>query len=350
MKRPLSSKSPPGAPMRHFPLRPHHLVERITPVKDLFVLSPLGAPEVDLDTWRLTIDGMVERPLTLTFDDILQMPKRVVEAFHQCAGNPRQWNHPTRRITNLVWGGVDLAEVLSRVNIDPKARFLWSYGMDHGLYQDTAIDNYIKDLPVHEIAACGALLVYEVNGEFLPPENGFPLRLVVPGYYATNSVKWLCRLHFAEERSKGYFTTVLYNDPTPPTEAEPNGGTKPVWEIAVESVIVSPAPRTRVTAGIVDVWGWAWARDGVASVKVSADGGGTWQAADLEPQQGQSWQKFHLAWRCAREEGQAVLMSCATDRYGNCQPATGARNAIYSVPVFFGDSAPGSFPQAEYEI
>lgn len=321
----------PNPPLRRFPTKPHQLVERVTPQEKLFVLAPLGAPEVDLDGWRLTIDGLVDRPAVLSFSDLLEIPKRRIEAFHQCAGDPRQWDLPTRRITNVVWGGVDLADLLKRTGVKPEARFLWSYGLDSGTYFSTWVDAYLKDLPLHEVEDRGALLAYELNERPLAKEHGFPLRLVVPGYYGTNAVKWLQHLKLADERAKSLFTTTLYNDPTPPTDAEPQGGTKPVWGVAPESVIVSPPPRTRLSTDAIEIWGWAWSRDEVAEVKISTDGGTTWQSADLEPRTQASWQRFSFLWRPDHRAHETVLMSCATDRAGLTQPLSGARNAIHAV-------------------
>lgn len=321
----------PNPPVRRFPTRPHQLIERVTPCEKLFVLAPLGAPEVDVDRWRLTIDGLVDRPAVLRFSNVLEMPKRQVEAFHQCAGDPRQWDLPTRRITNVVWGGVALSDVLKSTGVKPEARFLWSYGLDSGNYFSTQVDSYLKDLPLHEIEERGALLAYELNGQPLTREHGFPLRLVVPGYYGTNSVKWLQRLELAHERAKSLFTTTLYNDPTPPTEAEPQGGSKPVWAVAPESVIVSPAPRAHVSNDIVEIWGWAWSGTEVAEVKVSTDGGATWNSADIKPRTQVSWQRFSYLWRPDRHTCEAVLMSCATDKTGLTQPLSGARNSIHAV-------------------
>jgi sulfane dehydrogenase subunit SoxC len=326
-------------PLRRFPVRPHQLLERITPVEDLFVVSPLGAPDpINIQTWDLQIDGLVDRPITLSFDDLLQMPKRNVEAFHQCAGNPLRWDLPTRRITNVVWGGVDLAQLLSLVGVRPEARFLWSYGRDSGVYLKTPIAEYIKDLPLDAVEASGALLAYEINGRALPEEHGYPLRLVVPGYYGTNSVKWLKRLRLEVERSQGFFTVTLYNDPTPPTEAEPEGGTKPVWETAPESIIVSPEPDAKLSTETIEIWGWAWSRDEITTVRVSTDGGASWQSADVQPRSEYSWQRFSLLWRPNRPSYQTQLMSCAADRNGKVQPSTGARNEIQAVAVTIVDS------------
>jgi DMSO/TMAO reductase YedYZ molybdopterin-dependent catalytic subunit len=176
------------------------------------------------------------------------------------------------------------------------------------------------------------LLAYEINGEPLDAEHGFPLRLVIPGYYGTNAVKWLARLHLAEARADGPFTTQLYNDPF-------EGGTRPVWAAAPESVIVSPAPNTqlgaRLGAQAVEIWGWAWADGGVAQVDISTDGGANWRGAQLAPQRGWAWQKFSAPWQ-PDGAGEAVLMSRATGNDGAVQPAADWRNCIYAVPVRVG--------------
>jgi DMSO/TMAO reductase YedYZ molybdopterin-dependent catalytic subunit len=325
-------------PLRRFPVRPHQLIERVTPLENLFVVAPLGAPDpIDMQTWELRIDGLVERPTVLTFNDLLQLPKREMQAFHQCAGNPLRWDFPTRRITNVVWGGVDLTLLLRLAGVRTEARFLWSYGRDSGVYLNESIDEYIKDLPLEAVEPCGALLAYELNGVPLPIEHGFPLRLVVPGHYGTNSVKWLKRLRLENERCPGFFTTTLYNDPTPPTDALPAGGTRPVWGSAPESIIVSPEPNAKLSANTVEIWGWTWAQNEISAVSVSTDAGASWQSADLEPRRGYSWQRFSLLWHPNGPPRQTQLMSCATDCKGEVQPSSGARNAIHCVAVSIGD-------------
>jgi sulfane dehydrogenase subunit SoxC len=169
------------------------------------------------------ITGLVERPTTLSLADLRRLPVRQVESFHQCAGAPRRPDVAARRSANVVWRGVDLADLLRRCGIRNEARFLWAYGLDHGGYDGVSARWYVKDMPLTRLGEGGVLLAYAVNGEPLKPEHGFPLRLVVPGYYGTNAVKWLWRLELAEARAGGPFTTELYNDPDPST-----GGTRPV--------------------------------------------------------------------------------------------------------------------------
>jgi DMSO/TMAO reductase YedYZ molybdopterin-dependent catalytic subunit len=318
--------------VRRVPLAPHQLLEPITPQRDIFVLAHFGLPRVDLQSWRLEIGGLVRRPLQLTLDDIRALPRRQVHTFHQCAGFPRQHWIATRRIANAIWTGADLQALLETAGVLPEARFLWAYGPDHGHYDDVGAPHYLKDMPLTRLPAGDVILAYEVNGEPLDAEHGHPLRLLIPGYYGTNWVKWLTRLELAATRADSPFTTVLYNDPV----EEPGGTaawrTRPVWEIMPESVIVSPAPKAEIGRGIVLIWGWAWADGGVAAVDISTDGGSIWHQAELEPPRDRAWQKFQLTWQ-PQAAGAAVLLSRATAHNGCIQPDTGARNAIYRVPV-----------------
>jgi sulfane dehydrogenase subunit SoxC len=156
---------------------PHETVARLTRQQDLFVLAHLGIPRVDLAQWRLDIAGLVKRPATLNFEDLRRLPERQIESFHQCAGAPRRPDLPTRRVGNVVWHGVDLAELLQQRGISDGARFLWAYGLDHGEYDGVAAEWYVKDMPLARLEQGGVLLAYAVNGEPLTAEHGFPLRL-----------------------------------------------------------------------------------------------------------------------------------------------------------------------------
>ena len=173
-----------------------------------------------------------------------------------------------------------------------------------------------------------------MNGEPLPAEHGFPARLVVPGYFGTNSVKWLWRLHLADRRADGLFTTDFYNDSL--SEADIAAGLpprRPVWATAPESIIVAPSPEAALAAGEpVEIWGWAWSFRGIAAVEVSVDGGASFARADLEPKRGWAWQRFSLQWRPAAR-GEAVLCARALEAGGTTQPFEGARNAVHTVRV-----------------
>lgn len=317
---------PPGFHMRFRP--PHALQDRVTPERDLFMIAHLGIAHVDQSSWRLTLGGLIDRPREFSFDDILRLPKRTVESFHQCAGDPRDHRDAKRLVGNVVWRGADLADLLRGAGIRPEARYLWAYGLDRGAYQGLGGGNFQKDMPLTRLAEGSVLLAYELNGARLSPERGFPLRLIVPGYYGTNDVKWLSRLELAEHRAGGVFTTALYNDPVD----DAPGTTRPVWEAPPESLIVSPQPEAALARGPTEIWGWAWAARGVTRVEVSTDGGTTWMAATVAPRSQYSWQRFALTWT-PPGPGRFSIAARATDADGIAQRIRLARNAVHTVNV-----------------
>jgi DMSO/TMAO reductase YedYZ molybdopterin-dependent catalytic subunit len=318
--------------VRHIPLAPHQLTEPITPAGDVFILSHVGVPRARAEDWWLDIAGLVKRPVRLSFAEIVRMPKREVIALHECAGFPMAPHIATRRFANVVWGGVDLATLLDSVGVEADAKYLWSYGVDKGVFEDVESDVYLKDMPLTRLLEGSVLLAYELNGAPLDSEHGYPLRLIIPGFYGTNSVKWLYRLELSERRPHGPFTTRYYNDPIAPTAENPAGGSKPVWAIAPESVIVSPATNSTIRLGEIQIWGWAWADAGVRDVEISTDGGETWISAAVEFTHRWSWQRFTLTW-IPQICGKYSLMSRVTDNRGEIQPCINARNCVYEVAV-----------------
>jgi DMSO/TMAO reductase YedYZ molybdopterin-dependent catalytic subunit len=324
-------KLDPATFFRRIPLVPHQMRDRVTRTEDAIVLCHLGIPRLDREQWSLTVDGLVERPATLRFGDLMRYPKTEVTSFHQCAGSPVAPLEPTRRICNITWRGVRLADVLADCRPSAQAKYIWSHGADFGEFGGETVDAYVKDLPIARVEA-DALIAYEMNGNALAPEHGFPARLVVPGFYGTNSVKWLTRMTLAATRAPGPFTTRWYNDPVLDEAGGKTGETTPVWSIAPESVIVSPAPEDAVELSVErEIWGWAWADGGVHRVDVRA-GDGDWRPASLEPAQGRAWQRFSVRW-APKERGTVVLASRAQTKDGLCQPISGRRNAIHGVPL-----------------
>lgn len=328
----MRPKLEPAGYYRRIPLLPHQLTARNTATKDVIVLCHLGIPRLAAAEWSLDIGGLVQRPRKLTFEDLRSYPRHSVETVHQCAGSPLAPFEPTRRVVNVCWSGARLTDVLADCGVEDSANYLWSTGLDHGDFSGVDIGAYIKDLPRARWSD-DVLIAYELNGEELPPENGFPVRLVVPGFYGTNSVKWLARIDLAATRADGPFTTRWYNDPVLNADGRDTGRTTPVWSIAPESVIVSPAPDAQIAAGeSCEVWGWAWADGGVALVDCAFGADEPWGRAQLEPRNGRGWQKFSLRWT-PQAKGPMQLRSRAVGFDGQKQPADGRRNAIYGVDV-----------------
>jgi DMSO/TMAO reductase YedYZ molybdopterin-dependent catalytic subunit len=275
---------------------------------------------------------MVERPRTIRFDDLVHYPKTEVATIHQCCGSPLKPFEPKRRVCNITWSGVRLVDVLADCRPRSAAQYIWSYGADSGEFSGVVVDPYLKDVPIARVED-DVLIAYEINGSALPAEHGFPARLIVPGFYGTNSVKWLTRMTLAERRAQGPFTTRWYNDPVLDGTGGETGKATPVWSIAPESLIVSPAPHDTIALSVErEIWGWAWADGGVRSVHVRTDDAATWRLAELEPPRGREWRRFSMPWT-PRQSGAVVLASRAEAINGQIQPIRGRRNAIHDVTV-----------------
>lgn len=311
--------------------RPSDLTDRLTAARDLFVISHMSVPQVSAADWWLEVTGLVDESLSLTFDDLRRLPRHTIESVHKCAGSPRNPTVPTRQVANVEWGGVDLRVLLNRLGVHRAATHVWAYGLDYGLFLDVEQAHYLKDIPRSRVDEGDVLIAYELNGEPLSPQHGAPARLIVPGYYGTNCVKWLCRLEFQDRRADSLFTHPLYNDRD--LDRDPSGHTtKPVWMVEPESLIISPIADATLAGNPCEIWGWAWSNCDVQSVEVSINGGQVWQKAMLEPRRQYGWQKFRFEWSPSGH-GPFKLCARATDIAGKIQPMDGARNAVHAVTV-----------------
>jgi DMSO/TMAO reductase YedYZ molybdopterin-dependent catalytic subunit len=315
-------------PVLEFPLAPEQNTAFVTPSDKLFVLAHLGVPQIHLDSWSFDVAGLVSAPLSLRYSDLERFTAKNVSTVFQCAGNPLDPTKPFRLVANLEWRGVLLREILELAEVDPSCQYVWAYGLDHGaFFTSPHQEHYVKDLPLEYVMTHDVIVATHLNGKSLSPKHGFPARIVAPGYYGTNSVKWLCRIEAENRRANGHFTRELYNDAIPGTDA-----TRPVWGIAPESVIVSPGNGSELQASGVLISGWAWSLTEITTVEVSTDGGKTWAPAEVEVKENGSWQRFRYQW-AANHAGHCELLSRATDRDGRTQPIDGARNAVHRVGV-----------------
>ncbi|MFC8427613.1 sulfite oxidase [Streptomyces sp. NPDC057253] len=304
----------------------------LTPPGLHYVLTHYDIPYVPEDTpWRLAIGGTVRRPLTLTPADLRTFPQVTTRVTLECAGNgralltPRPVSQPwlVEAVGTAEWTGVPLRLLLAETGVEAGAVDVVCTGADHGVERGVEQD-YQRSLPID--VATGTepevLVAHTMNGAPLPPQHGYPLRLVVPGWYGMAHVKWLREITVTDTPFTGFQQTVAYR-----LRQDPADEGEPVTRIAPRALLVPPGfpdfmSRTRVVRpGPVTLEGRAWSgRAPVTRAEVSTDGGHSWQEAELEPETGHpwAWRRWRFDWRA--EPGEFVLSARATDAQGHTQP------------------------------
>ena len=300
----------------------------ITPTEQFYIRSHGPTPRLNPDGWRLEVGGLVERPLSLTLADLQGMPDVEAVATLECAGNRRTYQRPVPggvpwqdgAISTARWGGVPLAALLARAGLQAGARHVLLEGADI-CPTDGGPQPFARSIPLELALTPSALLALTMNGEPLPPEHGFPARLVMPRFYAMNDVKWLTRIVAQAEPHTGHFQVHDYrlwlgeDDP---------GSDLPAVRVA--AVIGRPRPGSTLRAGRTRVRGAAWTGTGIVErVEVSADGGVTWHPATLQDAAKDGvWRLWDWEWDAP--PGEHTLHVRATDSAGNTQPETLAPN------------------------
>ncbi|HEY6835052.1 MAG TPA: sulfite oxidase [Gaiellaceae bacterium] len=298
----------------------------VTPVGLHYLLIHFDVPDVDPADWSLTVRG--ERELSLGLDDLRERPRAELAVTMECAGNgrahldPRPVSQPwlLEAVGTARWAGTPLQPLLEEAGVGEGAVEVLFTGLDRGI--DGGIEQaYQRSLSLEEALRDEVLLAFEMNGGPLPPQHGFPLRLVVPGWYGMTSVKWLTEIEVVDEPFAGYQQAQAYRL----RQAEDEEGT-PVDRIIPRSLFVPPGipeyfSRDRTAEhGEHVVLGRAWSGYApIVSVEFSADGGSTWASAELEPQEERwAWRGWSFRWQA--ERGSYVLCSRARDEAGNEQP------------------------------
>jgi DMSO/TMAO reductase YedYZ molybdopterin-dependent catalytic subunit len=300
--------------------------DEITPPGLHYVLIHYDIPAVEPDAFRLEITGAVETPLTLTLSAIRTRQHTSEPITFECAGNGRAFLEPrplsqpwlSEAVGTAEWGGARLADLLDEAGPSSNATELLFTALDRGV-EGGVMQTYERALPIAE--AEHALVAYEMNGAPLPPQHGFPLRLVVPGWYGMQNVKWLTRITVLDEPYTGFQNSVAYR--MYGADGEPG---EPVTRMVPRSLTVPPGvpdfmTRTRhLEPGSVTLTGRAWSGQGsVERVEVSTDGGASFDAAVLKPPGGpHAWRGWNFDWDAA--PGEHVISSRATDSAGNTQP------------------------------
>lgn len=317
----------------------HLLDDDVTPYERLFVrmngLVPQTALDQDAEGWVLTIDGEVETPLTLTVDDLKSRFENVTRRLViECGGNGRAFFQPGTSGNQWTfgavgcpeWTGVRLADVLKEAGVKESAVYTGHYGNDVHLSGDEEQEVISRGAPIEKALEEDAIIAWAMNGEPLPALHGFPLRLIIPGYPASASQKYLNRIWVRDREHDGAkMTGDSYRIPAypvaPGTEV-PQEDMVVLTEMPVKSIITFPETGAEVKAGEeVEVRGHAWCGKGdVASVQYSLDFGQTWQEAELEPAPNRfAWQR----WRATvtpPQHGYYEVWARAVDQDGIGQP------------------------------
>jgi DMSO/TMAO reductase YedYZ molybdopterin-dependent catalytic subunit len=308
----------------------------ITPAGLHFVLVHYDVPALDASSWRLTIDGLVERPRELSLADLETMPAAEATVTLECAGNgrarlePRPFSMPWLEdgVGTARWKGASLRALLDETGVLDEAVELVFSGHDRGFEGDVE-GQYGRSLTIREALDGNALLAYEMNGAPLPPQHGFPVRLVVPGWYGMASVKWLTSIEAVGEPFRGHHQAVAYR-----IQREPDEDGVPVPRMLPRALMIPPGipsfpeRRRSVDLGEIVLEGRAWSGHGpVEAVAVSTDGGRTWDEAalDRDVDSPWAWCRWQLVWTPAAA-GEVELVCRARDAAGNVQPLEPAWN------------------------
>jgi sulfane dehydrogenase subunit SoxC len=310
--------NPRGEPRTQHARTPHHLLNgTLTPNGLHFVISHSGSPDIDPDRHRLVIHGLVRRPLVFTLDALMRYPMVSRLAFVECGGNsaPLFSKEPidatAQALHGLVscaeWTGVMVSTLLEETGIDPKAKWLIAEGAD-----SLALS---RSVPMTKALDDAMIALYQ-NGERLMPGNGYPMRLLLPGWEGNLNVKWLRRIKLVEAPAMSYYEARTY------APILPNGKAYQFYFLQeVKSFITHPSPGLKLNGpGFYEISGIAYSASGrISKVMISADGGKSWAQAALQaPVPAKAFARFRVPWRW--DGGPAVLQSRAWDEAGNVQP------------------------------
>jgi DMSO/TMAO reductase YedYZ molybdopterin-dependent catalytic subunit len=303
----------------------------ITPNDRFYVRNHFPVPQIDVQTWRLRIEGAVDQPTEFTYDQLLAMEKRTIASTLECAGNGRVFLVPKVKGTqwelgavgNARWTGISLGDLLQRVRIRSEALVVILEGADSGtideLPRPAGKIHFARSLPKAK-AMDDVVLAFEMNGETLSASHGFPLRAIVPGWYAVASIKWLQRIIVADTPLNGFYETVDY---AYWQRSELGPALTPINELQVKAEIARPGMNEVVPAGnIYRVTGAAWTSDSeITKVEFSVDGGCSWQGARLTGEAiRNAWRLWEFDWKTPAEPGKYTLMARAVDARGRTQP------------------------------
>jgi len=301
----------------------------LTPVPHFFVRNHMHEPsEVSPDTWKLTVGGEVDTPLSLTLGDLSRLASHSVVNTLECAGNGRSLHRP--QVPGIQWGkgavstasfsGPRLRDVLQQAGVKPNGKHVMFRGLDE---VPGKVPAFIRSIPIEKAIDADTLIATHMNGAPLTKHHGFPARSLVPGWIGAASCKWLGEIKIMESEFVGNFMSPGYrfpNQPGKPGEAVKPEDTHVVTALNVKSVISGPLDGSKLRTGKISIHGAAWAGEAdVAKVEISTDGGGSWNPARLGHDQARyAWRLWQYEWKA--RPGDYSILSRATDTQGRVQP------------------------------
>jgi DMSO/TMAO reductase YedYZ molybdopterin-dependent catalytic subunit len=318
----------------------------VMPNAHFYVRNHFQIPALDPAGFRLAIGGLVDRPLQLSLADLRQLPSKSIVVTLECAGNGRTGFDPPIEgekwdlgaVSTAEWTGVPLVEILDRCGVRSDAREVLFRGADGGTVDGRADHiRFERSLPLDAARESDALLAYAMNGETLPIHHGYPLRAIVPSWYAVASVKWLTEIELIDRPFAGHYQLDKY------CYEWPRDGSlvrEPVTLQRVRSLITEPGPEQEVPCGDIAIRGVAWSGAApIARVEVDVDGTGWREARLLGDRKRHSWQWWELITRIDRR-GPVTLSARATDLANRTQPDDAdwnrlgyGNNSVQHVPI-----------------
>ena len=304
-------------------------------------------PNFASNFYFLPIEGLVHTPKVFSLQEIYSLPSKTIKVVLECSGDKRQLFKPNvygeqwgkGAISQGIWKGVSLGSLLQYTGLLDTAKEIVFEGYDHGERPDSNyLFNFSRSLPLEKALDPDTIIAYEYNKQPIPFKHGFPLRLIVPGWYAMASVKWIKKIIVIEKEFKGPFQAVDYV--YYPNKDNDNGKV-PVTTINVNSTIHYPLNRQILHTGVYEVNGIAWTGNGqIVKVEISVDGGQTWDTCHLTTSSEEySWVRWNYKWE-AHTKGEYTIKSKATDSKGIVQPSEAmwnrngyGYNAIDSIKV-----------------
>src|SRR5438105_3377840 len=303
----------------------------ITPTEAFYVRTHFPIPKIDKNKWRLRVEGEVEKPFELSYNELLKLESRKIPVTLECAGNNRDFLEPKVKgvqwglgaVGNAEWTGVPLSILLDRGGAKPSGREVILEGADGGSLDDPKSPpgelRFARSIPIVK-ARDDVLLAYRMNDVDLPAQHGFPLRAIVPGWYAMASVKWLERIIVTDRPFNGYYQTLDYAFWK---RRGDNAELVPLSEMQIKAEIAQPSEGETVPANSnVRVHGAAWTSNGeITKVEISSDDEATWNEAKLLGEsKPDAWRLWEWSWKTPARSGKATLTARATDSNGQTQP------------------------------